>query len=387
MLIFNSMKIKIILLIFVLIITFKFLAENDSLRTVLAISNVIIDEVLGREDCEIPEDLRHGKIQFDEEIMGAFNFREHTAKFPTFVHLYKKKYAIEEAISNQIVWFQTKNIPQEEIYEVVGCKKKFNFEGTYYLLLKGTTHNSQFLIDNRDFDEFKKKVSNNDYFIFYEAIKFNNHSLLQEMLKKVSWQKVAPKALDILAESGDEKTFDILVAHSGKFPAELFMMKIYNHSNFKILPRALPLIPKEKRANWLEQFFYLIPANQLSIFKEIKKEDIDESRYTSFITFACIADDYKEKLEYLATLGFNFKEKNEDGASALHQFAQFGNSNVFCIDFLLSQGLNINDVDNNGDTPLHRSNSVLKKKLSLYLISKGALTTIKNKKGQVAAKY
>lgn len=337
-------------------------------------------------DCSIPEDLKLETIQFNEEIVGTFNFRENTADFETFVHLDEKIRSEKNSNDGGQVWYQIKSIPQDEVYVVIGCKKNINFEGTYYLLLKGITHNSEFLIHNRIFDQIKKKI-NNDYFKLYDAIKANNYSVLQELLKKIDWKTVAPKALDILAESGDEKTFDILVAHSGEFPAELFMLKISHYSSYKFLPKVLPLIPKAKRAVWLDQLFYLTPVNQLSIFNEVKKEDIDKSRYTALINFACLANDYNEKLAFLAALGFNFKEKDEDESNAIHRIAQFGNSNFPCIDFLLSKGININDIDKNGDTPLHRANSVLNKKLSLYLISKGALTTIKNNRGKLSDKY
>lgn len=275
------------------------------------------------------------------------------------------------------------------MYAIVGCKKKANFEGYYFLVLKGTKNNSQYLVGNSDWEELNKIV-NTDYYKFHDAIKQHDYLTVKELLKKITWNPSGLKGIRIAAEFGDEKVLDILITKKEQFPLDYFLAELTYSPNKSFYPKIFHLIPKNLKGRYFSHAFTSdYPISILNLYNEVKKEDIDMSSHTQVIASACQKENNsKEMLDILEAKGFSFKEKDQDGANTLHQVSQFGNSKNTkrCIEYLLSKGLNINDVDNKGDTPLHRAASVLNKDLVKFLISKGALETIKNNKGQLPYK-
>ncbi|EAY12368.1 hypothetical protein TVAG_246000 [Trichomonas vaginalis G3] len=86
--------------------------------------------------------------------------------------------------------------------------------------------------------------------------------------------------------------------------------------------------------------------------------------------------------EYFLSQGVNINEKNEDGKTALH-IAAFYN-NIEAVEALISYGANVNEKDNYGKTALHSAAYYNCKETAEVLISHGANINEKDEDGETA---
>ena len=70
-----------------------------------------------------------------------------------------------------------------------------------------------------------------------------------------------------------------------------------------------------------------------------------------------------------------------DANAVLHETARLGAADRDVIDFLIKQGANIDQQDENGNTPLHDAVQHDRRVVAKYLINRGANLALKNKAG------
>ncbi|EAY09449.1 ankyrin repeat protein, putative [Trichomonas vaginalis G3] len=89
--------------------------------------------------------------------------------------------------------------------------------------------------------------------------------------------------------------------------------------------------------------------------------------------------------EYFLSHGVSINEKNEDGATALHNTAQ--NNSLEIAELLILHGANINEKDYYGETALLIATFYNSKEITELLISHGANINEKDGKGSTALHY
>jgi len=373
---------------FIFLLTFPTISFSDEVDTskrsnlILSVANQL--EKRGESvGCSVPEDLKNGTVVFQEDIVSAFNFEKSWTNFDKYNHLYTKKSALEN-LKDHGKMFETKDLNKEDEYAIVGCKVKFSFDPSLFYVLKNKKDNQEILISRHDLEEISKIVKN-EYYQFYTMLQNLEYEKIDSALKVVKWSAVQRKSLEILAENGDGKTLDLFLKHKVEIPPR-FLTDIIYSPLIKYYSKLIHIVPKGSREMYFHDAFLAdAPVDVLKLYNGIKKNDIDHGKWPGIVGMACTSNkDTLEKLKLLESIGFDFKETGDENQNALHHVSQFGSDNLErCADFLLSKGININSLDVNGDTPLHRASSVLKKKFSLYLISKGADPTIKNRRGKI----
>lgn len=372
---------------FILLLVFPTLVSSNEVDSVIR-SNLIlsianqIEKQSENARCLVAEDLKESTVVFGEEIVAAFNFEKSWTNFDKDTHIYAKKIALENLKDEGRV-FEIKDLSNKDEYLIVGCKVRRSFDSSLYYILKNKKNNQDFLISNNDFEKIEKNVKN-QYYQFYDQLKNLEYEKISNSLQVVKWSVVQRRVLEILLKNGDEKILDLLLKFKVEIPPR-FMSEINYSPLIKHYSKLIHIIPKESRGMYFYGAFLAdVPVDVLKLYNDIKKNDIAQSNWPRIVGMACTSDKNSlEKLKLLESIGFNFKERGEENENALHFVSQFGNGNFErCLDFLLSKGININSLDKNGNTPLHRSTSVLNKKFSLYLISKGADPTIKNINGK-----
>lgn len=380
---------KNLLLIYLLIFsTVSFSDEDDTIKRtnlILSIANKF-EKKWESVGCSVSEDLKVGTVQFQEDIVSAFNFEKSWTSFDNYPHLYSKKRALEN-LKDYSNAFETKNLNKEDEFAVIYCKIKFSFDPSLFYVLKNMRNNQEILISRGDLDEISKRVKN-EYFQFYDLIYKLEYEKIDNALINIKWSTVQKKSLEILAENGDEKILDLFLKHKVEIPP-MFLKNLNYSPLIKHYSKLIHFVPRGDR--WMyfyDAFLADVPVDVLKLYNELTKADFDKELWPKLVAFACTSDkDTFEKLNLLERKGFNFKETGDKDENALHHISQFGSKNLErCTDFLLSKGININSLDENGDTVLHRSSSTLKKNFSQYLISKGADPTIKNRAGMVPKK-
>lgn len=364
---------------------YKTLTEEDKVLLAIVKDNQYKEFNSRSFDCEIPENIK-GTISFKEEILVAYNFEKGAKVFDNYEHLITRRDS--DLNSKYTKMFDVKNINQNEEYRVVGCKRKRDFDlSDKYLLLEGKNSKMTYMLEYKELEEFKKEISNN-YSMFFNALENHDYKGVKEYLGKINLKLVEFKASMLLVKINDEKMLDIFTT-SKDFNAELFLRNLSQTKNETLYIKAYPLIRKELRELYFSDALIRgYSTKVLNLYDDLKKGDIVKDHHLGLISYACGADNSNELISILSKKGFNFKETNESGANALHHVAQFGSSykNKKCIDYLLGIGLEINSIDDSGDTPLHKASSVLNKDIVKYLISKGASVTISNKKGKLPVK-
>ena len=86
--------------------------------------------------------------------------------------------------------------------------------------------------------------------------------------------------------------------------------------------------------------------------------------------FLAINEGNLEIVQYLITQGANIESKTKDGLTPLH-FAS-GNNDIKIVEYLITQGANIESKANDGFTPLHFASRYGHIKIVEYLITHGA---------------
>lgn len=107
----------------------------------------------------------------------------------------------------------------------------------------------------------------------------------------------------------------------------------------------------------------------------------DDFEYTA-IHLARSVDAIKLLLQHNADIHI----KTNDGCTVLHSMAAWGNSNK-CIEYFIEQGLDINETDMGGNTPLHTALFRNNIECVKFLIDNGANTEIKNNRGYTIGEY
>lgn len=376
-------KIHVILLL--IFSTHSFSNEEDTIQRTNLIKSIAgkLEKKWEGVGCSAPEDLKSGTITFREDIVSAFNFDKSWTNFDKYNHLYSKKEALD-ILKDHGKMFETKDLNKEDEFVVEGCKVKHSFDSSFFYVLKNKRDNQEILISSHDLEEIAKTVKN-EYHQFYDFLLNSEYEKIDRALNVIKWSVVQRRSLDILATNGDEKILDLFLKHKVEIPPR-FLAKVHFSPLIKYYSKLIHLVPRDSR--WMYFYDALladVPVDALKLYNDIKKDDIDHDKWPGIVGMACTSNkDAFAKLKLLESMGFDFKETGEENQNALHHISQFGSQNLErCTTFLLSKGLSINSRDKYGDTPLHRAASVIKKKFSLYLISKGADPTIKNIKGIV----
>lgn len=335
-------------------------------------------------DCAIPDNLK-GEIFFKEDISIAHNFEKRSQVFDNYKHIITSR---ESELNSKYKMFDVETSDQTDNYNIVGCKKKRDFElSARYLIFQSNKYKHVYMLEHEKFDNMKTEI-NNDYSKFLKSVESRDYLAVTELLKKIDFSLVERNVIKILVKNNDEKIIDIL-KEANLLNAESIIQELSFTKNENLYLKIYPFLEKNRRPLFFADAFtrgYSVKV--LDLYKDLKKNNIAKEHFLRLIFKGCSSINSKELLNIIANKGFNFKETNEEGQNALHYIAQFGNTEYDekCIDYLLSIGLDINGIDNNGDTPLHKASSVYSKKMIAYLISKGALTNILNKNGKLPIK-
>jgi len=93
--------------------------------------------------------------------------------------------------------------------------------------------------------------------------------------------------------------------------------------------------------------------------------------------------DYKEMLLFLCERGADVKLKDKYGSNVLHYACAYGDEDIDVIKYLLGKGLDVNDTNNYGQTPLFYSVHILPERETMkLLIEKGADVNIRDSNGK-----
>lgn len=118
----------------------------------------------------------------------------------------------------------------------------------------------------------------------------------------------------------------------------------------------MPLQSVDNKGN--NVFLYVASKGNVSLLKELKKANIDynvvnNNGENALLKSAQGARRHSNKLEtfkYLIDLGLNAQQVNNKGENVLHYLAK-SNPNWDIFEFLMKQGVDINSVDQKGNTP------------------------------------
>ena len=148
--------------------------------------------------------------------------------------------------------------------------------------------------------------------------------------------------------------------------------------------RGFDLNELDKNGNGL--FNYAARSGNIDLLEELVDRGVKygENKVTgenAILMASSNRENTVEYFKYLESLGLNPAVKTNEGVSALHRIAA-SNTNLDVYNYFLSKGLNVNDADSNGNTPLINAAGRNSLEMVTFLAEKTKDINHVNKEGQ-----